>query len=82
MYVSSKSGTEGVRQTRATYKICQARDAWVAQLVKPLTLDSSLVHDLRVMRSSPVLCSMLLGESARACLPLPATPALSKIINL
>ena len=36
----------------------------VAQLVKPLTLDFSSDHDLRVMRLSPASSSMLSEESA------------------
>ena len=37
---------------------------WVAQLVKHLTLDFSPGHDLMVVRSSPVLGSMLSVEPA------------------
>ena len=38
--------------------------AWVAQLVKQLTLGFSSGHDLRVMRLSPTSGSMLGMESA------------------
>ena len=42
----------------------QIQDTWVAQSVKPPTLDFSSDHGLRVMRSSPVSGSALSGESA------------------
>ena len=39
------------------------RCAWVAQSGKCLTPDFGSGHDLRVVRLSPVLGSMLIGES-------------------
>ena len=39
------------------------RGAWIAQMVKCLILDFGSGHDLRVVRSSPMLCSMLSAES-------------------
>ena len=38
--------------------------AWVAQLIKHLTLDFSSCHDLKVMRWSPALGSVLSREQA------------------
>ena len=40
------------------------RGAWLAQLVKCLTLDFCTGHNIRVMRLSPVSGSMLSVESA------------------
>ena len=48
------------------------RGAWVGWSVKPLALDFSLGHDLKVVRSSPTLGSVLSTESAEVLsLPLP-----------
>ena len=43
----------GSSKSSFTYKILMNRGAWVAQLVKPLTLGFSSGSDLRVVRSSP-----------------------------
>ena len=40
------------------------KGTWVAQLVEHLTLGFGSGHDLRVMRLSPTVDSMLSGESA------------------
>ena len=48
--------------------------AWVAQLVKPPTLDFCSGHDLRVMRLSPAWGSMLGMEPAKDSLCPSATP--------
>ena len=52
--------------TKITYKELGKEwvwGAWVAQLVKLLTLDFGSDHDPRVMRSSPALDSVLSGDS-------------------
>ena len=41
-----------------------SRGAWVAQSVKNLTLDFGSGHDLRILRSSPMLGFVLSVESA------------------
>ena len=55
---------------------------WVTQLVKHLTLDFSVGHDLRVVRSSPVSGSALSKESAlhslSLSLPLPLSQKIKK----
>ena len=48
--------------------------AWVAQLVKRLTLGSGSGHDLRIVRSSPVIRSPLREESAGESLSPSASP--------
>ena len=45
-------------------KSCKVEGAWVIQLVKWLTLDFNLDHDLRVLGVSPALGSVLGGECA------------------
>ena len=45
-------------------KITNTRGAWVAQSVRRQALDLSLGHDLRVVGWSPMLGSVLGGESA------------------
>ena len=50
--------------------------AWVAQLVKPLTLDFGPGRDLRVVRSSPVLGAPCSAGSRLLSLSLfPSAPA-------
>ena len=49
---------------RLHLKIDQSQDAWVAQLVKWLTLDLGSGHDLKVLRSSPTMGSLLYRASA------------------
>ena len=46
----------------------------MAQLVERLTLDFGSGHDLRIMGLSPMLGSMLSGESAGDSLSLSLTP--------
>ena len=45
-------------------ELLSARGTWVVQLVECPTLDFGSGHDLRVMRLSSTLGSMLSGESA------------------
>jgi len=54
------------------------RGAWMAQSVEHPTLDFSSGHDLRVVGLSPVLGSVLGGESAGESLSSPSDPALDK----
>jgi len=59
--------TEGAfenTQHLSMIKILTDWGAWVAQLVKRLTLDFGSGHDLKIMRSSPVSGSMLRVEPA------------------
>ena len=56
--------------------------AWVAQSVKHLTLDLSSGHDLRVVRSSPGLGSVLSMEPAYDSLPLSAPLPLMHALSL
>ena len=64
-------------------KISRPRSAWVAQLVKRLTLGFSSGHDLRVVRSSPTLGSALSGESLSPCpCPSPCALSLSHVLSL
>jgi len=58
-------------QTQQYIKQIIHHGAWVAQLVKHLILGFGSGHDLRVMRSSPMLGSALTMESALDSFPLP-----------
>ena len=46
------------------FLILRISGAWVAQLVQCLSLDFSSGHNLGILRSNPVLGSVLSGESA------------------
>ena len=65
---------------RPWIKRVYSRGAWVAQLVKPLTLDLGSGYDLRVLRSSPRwgsgLGMELLSLSLSPSQPLPYPPRL------
>ena len=54
----------------------------MAQLVKRLTLGFSSGHDLRVVRSSPTLGSVLSEVSAWDSLPLPLPLPLPPVLSL
>ena len=59
-----------------------SRGTWVALLVKRPTRGFSPGHDLRVMRSSPMLGSMLTAESAKVSLFLSLSLFLSPSLSL
>ena len=56
---------------RFSFKNKILRGAWVTQLVKHLTRDFGLGHDLRIVGSSPIFYSVLCGEFASRLPPLP-----------
>ena len=58
----SRKGSRGQRWWRSQSEFCGG--SWVAQSVKPQTLDFSSGHDLRVERWSPKPSSASSGESA------------------
>ena len=55
------------------------RGAWVAQLVKCLTLDFNSGHDLRILGSSPTSGSLLSGEFASPS-PFARPPAHARVL--
>ena len=61
------------------YKNIKGKDAWVALSVKCPILDFSSGHDLTIVRSSPMLGSLLSRESAWDSLSPSAPLLLSKI---
>jgi len=80
---------KGEKERKVTLKDLRSWGAWVAQLVKHPTLDFSSVHDLRVVRSSPVSSSMRHMESAwdslspsPLCLPPPTPSFMPRVLCL
>ena len=56
---------------------------WVAQLVKHLTLDFSLGHDLRVVRSSSKTGSLISqGSAGDSVFPSPSAPPQTHALSL
>ena len=59
-------------------KNCFPGGAWVAQLVKHLILDFGSGHDLRVLRSRPVMGSPWAWNLLKILSPLPSAPSLPR----